>query len=224
MKNKKIALVIGGTSGLGLELAKLLLLKEYDVFITGRKKPKLKNVNFINIDLCSKNLASKIGNLIDSLPKIDFLSYAAGFYQKGTITELSQKDLDDMFNVGLIAPIHFLKQILIKQKTLPIFVPISSTSQWTPRLKEPVYAAVKGGLGMLANSVSLDPKIKKTLLVAPAGMNTEFWDNTDMNTKTFLDPKWVATQIMLQLNDNFNYKFIKILRESPRVVLGEIRE
>jgi len=48
-------------------------------------------------------------------------------------------------------------------------------------------------------------------------MKTKFWDNTDMNIDTMLDPAWSAQQAIKAYEDNFKYKFIHILREPPRV-------
>lgn len=39
---KKTAIIIGGTSGIGLETAKLLLARDYKPIVIGRNKKKLK--------------------------------------------------------------------------------------------------------------------------------------------------------------------------------------
>lgn len=217
------ALVIGGSSGLGLEIAQLLT-EDHKVFITGRQEPRASNLQFTHLELDSDSLGTDIDTVLADLPNITLLIYAAGFYQEGSISDLSDEDITRMERVGLLAPAMFLQRILKRQDELPGFIAITSTSQWTPRLLEPMYTATKAGLGMLANSVSLDKHVGKVLVAGPAGMNTQFWESTtrdDLNK--MLDPKWVATEILKAWSDNFSYEFIRLLREPARVEVVETR-
>jgi len=222
-KNKQNALIVGGSSGLGLELA-VMLSATHNVIVTGRRDPKSEKVDFRLLDLSAGNrLADGLDGFVAKLPRIDLLVYAAGFYQEGNISDLSDGDIAAMADVGLLAPAMLLQRLLKKQNGLPGFIAITSTSQWTPRLLEPIYTAVKAGLGMLANSVSLDERIGKVLVAGPAGMNTRFWENSPRDMGAMLDPKWVAEQILDQYSSNFKYKFARILRGPARVEVVETR-
>ncbi|MDO8565354.1 MAG: SDR family oxidoreductase [bacterium] len=211
--------IIGGTSGLGLEIGKLFLEKGAQVYATGRKELNITE----NLDQLIEDLNEKVS----SLPTIDLFIYAAGFLEKGHIGELSDAHIAQMINVGLTAPALILERLLKKQKHLEGFIAITSTSQWIPRELEPVYTGVKAGLAMLAQSVSFDPNIKKTLVVGPAGMNTEFWTNSDRDVSALLSPKWVAEQILKLWVDNYIYRLTRILRdptpEAERVQIIETR-
>lgn len=220
-------LIIGGTSGLGLSLAKKLA-KDYEVHVTGRRKLTDSSLHVHPLDLSdSSGLDGRISKLVAELPNIDLLIYAAGYFQDGTVTDLSVEQVDEMLNVGLVAAIYVSREILRKQDSLPEFVAITSTSQWTPRLKEPVYTAVKSGLGAYANSLSLDPRVGKVLVAGPAGMATNFWEGTakkEHNTSLMLDPDWVADAIQDLREGQFSYKFARILREPARVEVQETRD
>ncbi len=216
------ALIVGGSSGLGLELAKQLK-NTHEVVITGRKDPGVAGLNFILLEIKQENLNRDIEQMVKQIGEIDLLVYAAGFYQEGTISELSENDILQMNAVGLLAPAFFLHQVLKIQGSLNGFISITSTSQWTPRLKEPMYNAVKGGLGMLTNSVALDPRVHKTLLAGPAGMKTNFWAKTEMDMSGYMDPIWVAEQIINLWGGNYKYKYARILRQPPRVEVIEER-
>lgn len=223
------ALIAGGTSGLGLELATLLRAKNnFEVYVTGRRKPADQQFRFIYLDIDpdTNQLLHRIDRVLSDLPpQIDLLVYAAGFYQEGTVKQLSAKDIRKMMNVGLVAPTLLLNRVLNRQEELPGFIAITSTSQWTPGIYEPIYTAIKAGLGMFANSLSLDPQVGKVLVASPAGMKTNFWSNTEKDTSTMLEPEWVAEQIcQLYFADNFKYKCAKILREPTRVEIVEKRE
>lgn len=223
-ENKKSVLVVGGSSGLGLKLA-LALSSTNSVIVTGRLLPLGRTeVIFRPFSLNARdNFASDLDGLVAELPPIELLVYAAGFYQEGEIADLSDKDIANMVNVGILAPAMLLQRLLKKQSRLAGFIAVTSTSQWTPRRLEPVYTAVKAGLGMLANSVSLDQRIEKVLVAGPAGMRTRFWNSSPRDTTTMLDPGWVAEQILDQYTGSFKYKFVRILREPTRVEVVEVR-
>lgn len=216
MKKRNNVLIIGGSSGLGLELG-MLLVKNYNVFITGRKNPQLAQLHFMPLEINSTDqLSDNLNRIIKQVAPIDLLIYAAGFYQEGTINELEDNDIITIVNIGLTVPAMLLQKILQRQKQLAGFIAITSTSQRIPRLREPLYAAVKAGLGMLARSVSLDTKIVKTLIAAPGGMQTNFWRGVKREG-VLLEPRWVAGQILDLYKGTFVFKEAQILREPPRV-------
>lgn len=217
-------LVIGGTSGLGLEIAKLFKNRGEQVIVTGRTNPNIRGISFQKFELAmGQSLAKEISELVSVLPKIDRLVYAAGFYQEGDITELSEKDVSDMLDVGLNAPIWFVRELLRAHGKIKDFIAITSTSQWTPRLKEPIYTATKAGLGMLANSLAEDSRVGKVLVLGPAGMSTGFWRADGRTDPTYNDPSWVAKQTVDALKANFRYAFVKVLRNPARVEVVETR-
>lgn len=222
----KNILIVGGTSGLGLELAKLYSEAGHNVFITGRKDPKKENLKFIHfpIDSHLENLNKKIDELLSKTEKINTIIYVAGYYQEGCIDSLKDDEILEMVNIGLVVPAMLIKRLKNNPgKPLKIMI-ITSSSQYTPREKEPLYTAVKAGLGMFANSLSLDLEIGKVLVVAPSGMKTPFWDKCNKDTSKMLDPKWVAEQIVSLSSGPFKYKYAKILRDPECVEVVETRQ
>jgi short-subunit dehydrogenase len=219
-------LVVGGTSGLGLALAKLLkaINKEGEVLITGRTDPLVPGLDFYGLPLSWElGFSSTMDWLIENSDPFDMVIYNPGFYQEGRITDLSDKQIKEMVNVGFLAAAMLMQRILKNQGELDTFVAITSTSQWTPREHEPVYTGVKAALGMLANSLSLDERIKKTLVAAPSGMKTKFWKGTNKDTRTFLEPALVARHIVDALSHDFSYRYMRILRDPYRLEVVEER-
>lgn len=220
-------LIVGGTSGLGLSLAKKLRTG-HKVHVTGRRPLSEPGIEMHHLDLSQRSqLETAIEELVAALPAIDVLIYAAGFFQDGTITEVTVDHVNEMVDVGLSGAVLVSRSLLIRHGNLAEFIAITSTSQWTPRLHEPVYTAVKAGLAAYANSLALDPRVGKTLVVGPAGMATNFWQGTDPvahDTATMLDPDWVAEAILGLRDDAYSYKFAKILRQPARVEVGEVRQ
>jgi hypothetical protein len=77
---------------------------------------------------------------------------------------------------------------------------------------------------MFANSLSLDKRVKKTLVAGPAGTKTKFHASRhDVDMSTYLEPDWVAQQIAEALGGDFSYKYIRILRDPAHVEIQESR-
>ena len=209
---------------MGLEIAKQLLEKGDEVIITGRKDPGVHGLEFHTFDLdLGPDLPRAVEEFVVALPHIDRIVYSAGFYQEGNVTELQDQDIKNMLDVGINAPIWFFRELLQQQGEIAEAVAITSSSQYKPREKEVIYTATKAALGHFANSLSLDPRVQKVLVAAPEGMATPFWRATGHDTKDYNDPVWVAKEIVNALDVDFEYAFVKILRNPPRTELVESR-
>ena len=213
---KPVALIVGGSSGLGLQLA-MQLSSTYDVLITGRKNTGTAHAEFRELSLTGpRPLCVELDNLVYHLPHIDLCIYAAGAHEDGSITDLHDSDMLASVQLNLLAPAMLMQRIVQKQGGLANLIVISSTAQWEPRMRAPLYTAGKAGLAMLTESLSIDARIKKTMLVAPAGMDTPFWEKTGRDTRDMLNPKWVATEIMRAYGAEFRYRFIRVLHVPMR--------
>ena len=210
-------LVVGGTRGLGYELAKLFAGIQ-SVIVAGRNPGEVKGVGmgYRAVDLANRRTISV---LVAGLPFIDTLVMAAGFAQFGPLHSLSAGEVDSMIKVGLLSPMILVQLLLKKQTTLPHYLQITSTSQWTPRANEPVYAAAKAGIGMFAESMAGDAKVGRVMVAGPSGMKTAFWTGRDHDTTQFLEPAGVAEAIFDDWRSFTDYRFrqIAILRGPLRV-------
>jgi len=86
METKKRAIVIGASSGLGREVAKLLLKEGYLLGVAARREERLQelkamapeNVEVMSIDVTAEDAATKMKELIGRLGGMDLLFYASG--------------------------------------------------------------------------------------------------------------------------------------------------
>lgn len=220
---KKNILIVGGSSGLGLDLARHYVGMGHTVCITGRHDPGLAGSTYIelNMESGSCNLISNIDNLLEKFTAVNTLIYSAGFSQRAHIDELSDANLLQMTNVGLVAPMLLVQRLKNNLDTPLKVMLITSSSQYTPREMEPVYCATKAGLGMLGASLALDKTIGKVLVVAPSGMKSTFWRDSVVDVSGMLETHWVAEKIVELSSGKFKYKFAKILRNPERVVVEE---
>lgn len=199
-------LIVGGTSGLGLELARSMAAADEEVIVTGRNSRGIDFAGFHEFELTTGNIAKRIGEFVMHLPVIDSFIFSAGNFLEGRITDVSDEDDEKTFKLGQ-APHYFVKKLLSKQNELDELVIVTSTSEWTGRLMEPGYTEIKAANGQLANSLSLDTRIKKTLKVAPSGMagpEGHFWDGTTRDTSKMMPYGLVASQVQLLRSGEFD--------------------
>lgn len=218
---KPLALIVGGTSGLGYEMAQCLQ-SSHTVQVTGRNE--IEDFPFHYFNMSTKLLSKSVRHLVGRLGVIDTLIIAAGYLQKGKIDELPPDEILAMVQTNIIGPALVVREVLLAQKALPRLMVVTSTSEWVPRLNEPIYAATKRGMAGLAESLAEDDRIGKTLVVAPSKMATKFWQRQEAQVSEGLDPRWVADQALSQFNDTFVYRHVKILRDPERIEVSKNKE
>jgi short-subunit dehydrogenase len=217
-------LIIGGTSGLGLELAKEFREEPSKVFVTGRRDFEEEGLHYEPFDLAAPELPRRIGELVTRLPEIDVVVYAAGYFQEGRITDLNDDQIEEMIDVGARGLVYLIRSVLQSQGKLKELITITSTSAWTPRQKEPVYNLAKAGAAHFSNAMAEDGRVDKVLVAGPAGMATNFWEGVNRDDLgDMLDPAWVAREIMDLRDRDFFYKSARILRGPARVEITEER-
>ncbi|HSX33776.1 MAG TPA: SDR family NAD(P)-dependent oxidoreductase [Candidatus Saccharimonadales bacterium] len=216
-------LIIGGSRGIGWELAALYANRGDTVTVTGRKQPEkdLDQVTFKKLNLSSPTYIQDINELVAELGRIDRLVYAPGYYQEGTITDLSESEIVDMVQVCGVGFIFTARAILDTQAQLSECIVITSSSQWTPRKLEPVYNFAKAGIAHFAHALSLDERVNKLMVAGPTGTKTTFHAGRNVDMSSYHEPEWVARQIYEQSQDRYRYKFVKILRGPAKVEVAD---
>ena len=105
-----VSLIIGGTSGIGLDTAKYLLKKKYEVVVIGRRKIRLDLINSYQVDVRSENSIKSFSDKIASKLNITNLIYSAGVTSsKNSILNFSEKVFNDIMNTNVIGLLRVLK-------------------------------------------------------------------------------------------------------------------
>lgn len=122
----KVALVTGGSAGIGLGIAKCFAAEGARVFITGRRESELdKAVTAIGGNAAAvQGDTSNLGDLDrifatikDKAGHIDVLAANAGYYEFGTFGEVTEEHFDKTFNTnvrGLLFTVQKALPLLIK--------------------------------------------------------------------------------------------------------------
>ncbi len=169
-KNKKIVLITGGTSGIGLGTVQYLIENQnYEIISVSRKitniekaKEKLgensNKVNFIKADITKEEDCIKIYEIIkEKYGKLDGLVNSAGIIKEGGIENSSKKDWEEIININLTS-IFMLVQILLpllKLGETSSIVNISSMSSERPGFSI-AYCVSKAGLDMFTKYLALE--------------------------------------------------------------------
>ena len=88
---KKKILIIGGTSGVGLELAKYYATDGHTVCVTGSRSPDIDGIQFQELAIGddANQLVAGVNRVLAGFEGVNTLVYSAGFLQRGHIDELS---------------------------------------------------------------------------------------------------------------------------------------
>ena len=128
--NNKTVLIIGGSSGIGLETAKQFIKLNATVIITGSNENKLisaqkniaiqneHNISYVKVDITKKESIYELKkNLEHNHIKLDILVITAGIGKFGGLDEISKKDYDLVMNTnvkGTFFSLSALKSLIKK--------------------------------------------------------------------------------------------------------------
>ena len=181
----RTVLITGGTSGIGLELARQLLQRGNTVVVTGRDQVKLANVaqalpgiHTFQSDVSDPEAIMALHEAVLSrFPALDVLVNNAGIMRNIKLNE--ERDLVDLtreIEVDLSGPVRMIQQFLPHLRTRPgaLIVNVSSGLAFIPLPAAPVYCAAKAGLHSFTQSLRLQLQGTGVRVVelAPPGVET----------------------------------------------------
>lgn len=213
---KKVSVISGGTSGLGLEIAKLLKTSGRNIIVLGRNIEKLEKASEAFSKIDNESIGNvfqcDIGNEIDVKSfgvyirkneySIDYLFNNAGIGLFNPVNEATSDLIDKVFAPNLKGMILLTSEVL-KMTSLDeelTIVNIMSTSALYGRAEESIYCAAKWGARGYTEALRTELKGTKRNIIAvyPGGMKTDFWKAPGQNrdTSSFMDPAEVAEKIV----------------------------
>lgn len=213
---QKISIISGGTGGLGLEIASLLVKSGKNVLILGRNTEKLNKAS-LRLKKVSKNLLTE--SLICNIGKEEDVKKVGEYLTKNSYTveylfnnagmglftkahTSTSAIIDEVFEANLKGMILLTSEVLRltpEEEELTI-VNIMSTSALLGRAEETIYCAAKWGARGYTEALRTELKGSKRNIIAvyPGGMKTNFWDIPGQNRdiSSFMDPAEVAEKIV----------------------------
>tara|TARA_X000000950_G_C13757294_1_gene595295 strand:+ start:81 stop:809 length:729 start_codon:yes stop_codon:yes gene_type:complete len=160
---KNNILITGVSSGIGLEVLKSSLKKNFNVIGISRKKPKIlssaKRFKHIKFDLNNFTEYERVfGQIYKHFGKINYFVHAAGVHDLLPINLINEKSYEKIMNINLKSPTliskFFSYSKVFKRPSSIVFV--SSIMGVVSAPGQALYSASKGGIISLAKSLALE--------------------------------------------------------------------
>jgi short-subunit dehydrogenase len=188
MNTSKVWYVTGASQGLGLTLVKKLLDHGYRVAATSRDAHTLSQaVGLIDkdrflplaVDLNNPDcIDESVKQTVAAFGQIDVVVNNAGYGMAGTVEEIAEQDIRNIFNVNVFATIEVVKKILpvMRSQKSGYIINIGSVAGFVGAPGWSVYSATKAAVAAFSEVIALDVKdfgINVTV-VEPSGFRTGF--------------------------------------------------
>ena len=122
-KSRKVLIITGTSRGIGKELVKFFLKKNFTVFGCSRKKNRFKHKNYFHseVDISNANQVKKwLNEIVNKKKKIDFLINNASLTPASFPVLLNNKDYAEEVMktnfIGVINVMNEVSKIMIKKK------------------------------------------------------------------------------------------------------------
>jgi NAD(P)-dependent dehydrogenase (short-subunit alcohol dehydrogenase family) len=216
MKNKPVAIVTGGASGIGLAIAETFVKNKIKTIIIGRDLKKLKAVKqklgegcyIHSFDLKDRTLIPAfIKKLVKKHGTIDILVNNAGINMKKPLIEVSDEDFDGIIetNVQSIFSLsrEVIKIMLAHKKGAIINISSMASQYGIPKVI--AYSASKGAIESMTRAMAVE--------LSPSGIRVNC-----------IAPGFIATEMSAKALNNDPERKNKALGRTPMGYLGEPKD
>jgi 3-oxoacyl-[acyl-carrier protein] reductase len=163
----RIALVTGGTRGIGKAIVQLFFDAGATVIVTGTKTDEIESLkknnvsdrmHYFQVDFSSESLITDFLQYINKLEAIDILVNNAGVNRINLNTETSDEDYDFLTSINLKAPYMICREVskVMKRNNYGRIVNITSIWSTITRPGRSLYALTKTGIVGLTKTLSVE--------------------------------------------------------------------
>lgn len=195
-EKKKVALVTGGSAGLGEDIALELQRDGFQVSVCGRRQDKLaamqaRGIAAFQCDVASREDVLRLKHwLLDQFGGLDVLINCAGVgLPRSRFTELDFDDVEKMLRINVFGTMHVTHTLLpLVQERKGSIVNFSSTLSQRPRAGTVAYSASKGAVDAFTRALAIEaaehgvrinclaPALVRSEIYLAAGMSAEDYD------------------------------------------------
>ena len=181
------ALITGASSGIGLDMARYLAQKKYELILVARNREKLEQiqktlptkVTIIVADLANEQKVKEL-YVVTKKENIDILINNAGFGDFGYFTETDLNKELEMINTNIKA-LHILTKFFLRdmeQRNSGYILNVASSASFQPGPLMSTYYATKSYVYQLTEAIYYEQKKKKTnvhiSVLCPGPVKTNF--------------------------------------------------
>ncbi|WP_457569856.1 3-oxoacyl-ACP reductase FabG [Desulfurobacterium sp.] len=222
----KVALVTGGTRGIGRAIAEALKEAGATVYITGTNEEKTKQaaeeigVNGIKMNVCDREEVKKVvSEIAEKEGKIDILINNAGITRDTLFMRMKDEDWDAVIETNLTGIYNVTRQVvpLMMKKRTGSIVNISSVVGFTGNPGQVNYSSTKAALVGFTKSLAKEVASRgiRVNAVAPGYITTDMTQKIPEKVKEALiksipmrregDPSEVADAVLFLVSDMASY-------------------
>ncbi|MEJ7740697.1 MAG: SDR family oxidoreductase [Chitinophagaceae bacterium] len=194
----KVAIITGGSSGIGLAVARRLGSEGARLVLVGRHEEKLaRAAELVKKDgspgvwgsVCDvavqDQVAATVADTMVRYGRLDIVVNSAGLMEFKPLTELTGDDWLRALNVDLLGAFYFIKYAFLNMKRGGSVVNVSSIHAVATSPLVAPYAAAKAALNSLTRSAALEgqPLGIRVNAVLPGAIDTPMlWDNPNVKS------------------------------------------
>ncbi len=191
----KVAIVTGGGTGLGRDMANRLVADGFRVAILGRRPSRLKpkkdekNLYPYVCDIADKaQIKATVKAIRRRFGRIDVLVNNAGVVQRATHDKITPEHIDHTFSINLLGMMHMCLECipaLKRNKGSIINISSSLTERCAPEYG--VYAATKGAMNAWSKTLSMELARwgVRVNVVSPSLVRSEIYFADGMSRKEY---------------------------------------
>lgn len=232
MEENKFAVVTGGTTGIGKEIALELSKNGYNIAINYRsetadmedlkKEIEKNNVKciFVKADVSNfEETENMVKEIVNEYGKIDVLVNNAGITQDGLIMRMKKESFDQVVDINLGGTFNVTRNVvpfMVKQRSGRI-INVSSVVGIVGNAGQSNYAASKAGIIGFTKSLAKELSSRGILVnaIAPGFIETKMTDKLNENVRQSIlnqiplgrmgEPKEVAKVVKFLSSDDSSY-------------------
>lgn len=205
--DKKVVVITGASSGLGKELAKIYIQKNYILILSGRNENglnqfKKENVDIVVGDLTNKETLEHIADVVFNKHKrVDILINNAGILYIQPFEVNTDEQLESIFEINVKSHMKLTQKLypLMKQQQSGHIINIISSAGMEGKYNHTMYCATKFAFRGFTESLRLEAKKFKIKVtgIYPGGIKTHTFDNLPqkIDQSTFMEAVNVAKAI-----------------------------
>ncbi len=158
--SKLVIVVTGASSGIGLELTRILAKRGHQIYATARRPEQMKSIDgvveILKLDVTdTSSIKNCIEHVIASEGRIDVLVNNAGFAQVGGWEEVSLDQVRAQFETNLFGALACIQAVLphMRKAGHGRIINVTSVMSFIPAPFWGIYAASKAALDSLSESL-----------------------------------------------------------------------
>lgn len=177
---KRVAIVTGGSAGIGLEVCRQMLDDGFEVVSLARRAPTFSHprLHSVEVDLADREATAQAARSVVARFAPDTLVHNAGVILPATLDEVRLEDLDTLVSIHLAAAIILMQAMLpsMKARGFGRIVLLSSRGALGLATRTS-YAATKSGMFGMARTWALEtaPHGITVNVVAPGPVQTDMF-------------------------------------------------